>query len=138
MITLSLASLAKTAEKRPPGYLEDVLSRAEVDGDKVVITSEQYKLLRAKYRQPEHTSGPGTELKALLSKIGITSSPTCSCNKRASLMDARGIPWCEENVETICDWLQEEAAKRNLPFLRSAGKLLIRMALRNAKKGTDK
>jgi hypothetical protein len=42
--------------------------------------------------------------------------------------------WCESNLETICDWLQEEATKRNLPFLRMAGKILVRKAIRNARK----
>lgn len=84
------------------------------------------------------TGGAGTELKALLSKIGIKSSPTCSCNKRAKTMDENGIEWCEQNVETICDWLAEESAKRKLPFVRLAGKAIINMAIRRAKKATNK
>lgn len=84
------------------------------------------------------TGGAGTELKALLSKIGIKSSPTCSCNKRAKIMDDNGIEWCEQNVETICDWLAEESAKRKLPFVRLAGKALIHLAIRRAKKATNK
>ena len=90
------------------------------------------------YKVKAVEEGPGTELKKLLSKIGITSSPTCSCNARAKTMDEKGISWCEENVETICDWLQEEATKRKLPFVRLAGKALIHMAIRRAKKGTNK
>ena len=97
--------------------------------------------LMVKKKVPDGTlpaAGPGTELKKLLSKIGITSSPTCSCNKRAKTMDEKGIAWCEENVETICDWLQEEATKRKLPFVRLAGKALIHLAIRRAKKGNNK
>jgi len=88
--------------------------------------------------EPRVLFGPGTELKKLLSKIGITASPTCSCNAKAKVMDERGIAWCEDNTETICDWLQEEATKRKLPFVRLAGKALIHMAIRRAKKGTNK
>lgn len=84
------------------------------------------------------TGGVGTELKKLLGRIGIVATPNCKCNARAKLMDERGIPWCENNVETICDWLQEEAANRKLPFLRAAGKALIYMAIRRAKKNTSK
>jgi hypothetical protein len=83
------------------------------------------------------THGPGTELRALLSMIGITSSPDCQCNQRARFMDEIELKepgWCESNLETICDWLQEEATKRNLPFLRMAGKILVRKAIRNARK----
>lgn len=87
--------------------------------------------------EPLRASGPGTELKALLKKVGITASPGCSCNKRAQVMDANESKepgWCEANLETICDWLQEEATKRKLPFIRMAAKILVRQAIRNARK----
>lgn len=77
---------------------------------------------------------PGTELKALLKTIGIVSSPTCSCNKRAAVMDAKGCDWCEENIDQIDAWLAEEAKKRKLPYLSVAGKALIRLAIRRARK----
>lgn len=83
------------------------------------------------------TSGPGTELKALLARVGIKASPGCSCNKRAKTMDeneAKEPGWCAANIETICDWLAEESAKRKLPFVRLAGKVLINLAIRRAKK----
>lgn len=80
------------------------------------------------------SSGPGTELKALLAKVGITSTPTCSCNQRAQEMDAKGVQWCRDNEELILSWLKEEADKRGLPFVTMAAKLLIRRAIRNAEK----
>lgn len=89
-------------------------------------------------KQDPPDDGPGTELKKLLSKIGITASPGCSCNKRAETMNRHGTEWCENNIETICDWLQEEATKRKLPFVRLAGKALIHLAIRRAKKGNKK
>lgn len=78
-------------------------------------------------------SGPGTELKKLLMLIGIKATPNCTCNQRAKAMDERGCDWCEENIETICDWLKEEADKRGLLFLRSAAKLMVRRAIHNAR-----
>lgn len=78
------------------------------------------------------TGGPGTELKKLLASVGITSSPGCKCNRRAKTMDEMGCQWCSENVETIVDWLQEEAYKRHLPFVRLAAKMLVQRAIRNA------
>lgn len=150
MITLSLASLSKTALSRPAGYLDDVLSLAQLDGDKVTLSPESYRLLVRKYRGPQPKAakprppkipevghGPGTELKALLKKVGIVATPGCSCNTRAKLMDTNELKepgWCEKNLETICDWLQEEATKRKLPFVRMAAKILIRQAIRNARK----
>jgi hypothetical protein len=79
-------------------------------------------------------SGPGTEMKALLAKIGIVASPTCSCNKRAKIMDEKGCDWCAENIDEIDRWLAEEAKKRKLPYLSLAGKALIHLAIRRARK----
>jgi len=80
-------------------------------------------------------SGPGTELSKILSSIGINPKECgCSCKSRAKKMDKEGIAWCEENIETIVTWLQEEAAKRRLPFLRTVGKVLVKKAIRNARR----
>jgi hypothetical protein len=79
-------------------------------------------------------AGPGTEMKALLRTIGITATPSCPCNQRAKLMDARGSDWCEQNIDTISGWLEEEAKRRKLPYVHAAGKMLIRLAIRRAKK----
>jgi hypothetical protein len=84
-----------------------------------------------------HSDGPGTELKKLLATVGITASPTCSCNARAAEMNARGVDWCKANIDTIVGWLREEAAKRGLPFLDAAGRLLVRRAIRNARKAAS-
>jgi len=138
MITLPIESLRKAALRRPPGYLKDVLSLASVEGEMVSLTDEAYESLRAKYSQLPSTSGPGTELKKLLKSIGIVAKPNCSCNKRAQLMDqneATEPGWCEAHIEEISGWLQEEAHKRGLPYIASAGKLLIRLAIKRAKRG---
>lgn len=81
--------------------------------------------------------GPGTELKKLLSRVGIRATPTCACNRRANQMDAaeaREPGWCEAHLDTIVGWLREEAEKRRLPFVDAAGRLLVRRAIRNAKR----
>ena len=148
--TFTLQAIRHTSTQRPPGYVEDVLSHGTVEGDKVTLSEEAYAALSSKYRSPQPKAakhrppkveevghGPGTELKALLKRVGIVASPGCSCNTRAKLMDANEFNepgWCEKNLETICDWLQEEATKRKLPFLRMAGKILVRKAIRNARK----
>lgn len=84
------------------------------------------------------TSGPGTELKALLAKIGIHASPTCGCNKMARKMDE----WGQESlnhIEEIVDVMEATARKRKLPFLRTAGRILVRQACRiSRKKGNGK
>lgn len=79
--------------------------------------------------------GAGTELAKILSSFGIDAKEKgCSCKSRARKMDRLGLEWCEKNIETIVTWLQEEAAKRRLPFLRAAGKILVKRAIGNARR----
>jgi hypothetical protein len=81
------------------------------------------------------TSGPGTELKALLKDwLGIVASPNCSCNARARQMDEWGPDLCEQNLPTIVDWLGEQAAARKLPFVRFAAEQAVKLAIRRARK----
>lgn len=82
-------------------------------------------------------AGPGTELKALLKYIGIVAKPDCPCNTRAAIMDEmedREPGWCLANIDTILDWLKEQAENRGLPFVRAAAKLLVKRAISNAKR----
>ena len=76
--------------------------------------------------------GPGTELKKALALIGIVPHKNCSCNSRAAYMDDNP-EWVEDNIETVVDWLQVEARKRRLPFLRTIGRLMVKRAIRRAK-----
>jgi len=85
-------------------------------------------------KEDESSSGVGTELKKLLSYIGIRATPNCSCNQKAKVMDKKGIEWCEENEKIILDWLEEEAKKRRLPFLRFGAKKILKLAISRAKK----
>jgi hypothetical protein len=80
------------------------------------------------------THGPGTELKKLLAKVGITAAPDCSCNARAAEMDRQGVEWCEANLDTIVGWLREQAEARGLPFLDAAGRMLVLRAISNARR----
>lgn len=82
-------------------------------------------------------AGAGTQLKRLLSKVGIKSTANCSCNARARKMDEMGIEWCEENINEIVGWLKEEAQKRNLPFLAFPTKILVQRAISMAKRVRD-
>ena len=134
MITFPIEALRQVARRRPAGYLDDVLSRASVEGEMVSLTDEAYESLKTKYASPPPTSGPGTELKALLKTVGIVASPGCSCNKRAKVMDQNGCDWCEANLDEISGWLQEESEKRKLPYVATAGKMLIRWAIRRSRK----
>jgi hypothetical protein len=83
------------------------------------------------------SGGPGTELKKLLGMIGIKATEGCSCNSRAKTMDQWGPDLCEENISTIIDWLKQEAKKRGLPFVDRLAALIIKRAIRNARKNVQ-
>lgn len=79
-------------------------------------------------------NGPGSVLSSLLSYVGIKATPNCSCKKRAIEMNERGNDWCEENIDTIIEWLREESRNRNLPFVESIAKLLIIKSIKISRK----
>ena len=82
------------------------------------------------------TGGPGTELKKLLFRIGIDSTSGCKCSDRAKHMDymeKKEPGWCETNIDDIVSWMGEEARKRNLPFIKTVAKMLVKLAIRKAK-----
>lgn len=81
-----------------------------------------------------HPNGPGTQLSNMLSSIGITSSPTCSCKQRAIIMNENGPEWCENNMDTIIGWLKEEATKRKLPFVETVARLMVKRAISKSKR----
>ena len=103
------------------------------------ITSVPYPALPPTPSPPPQTledfpNGPGTILSKMLSKIGIKSTPNCSCRRRAMEMNTRGPEWCSENIDMIVGWLREEPEKRKLPFVDFAGRLLIQRAVKLSKK----
>jgi hypothetical protein len=93
-----------------------------------------YRVDAASQWFPHCPSGPGTELKTLLARVGITATPDCACNARAAEMDRQGVEWCEAHLDTIVGWLREQAEARGLPFLDVAGRLLVRRAISNARR----
>jgi len=117
---------ASFPKERKPGYNPPLITFP-------THTEQQQTIVNNTSNTPISGSGAGTELKKLLGKIGIYSSPNCSCNKRAATMDKNGIQWCEDNIDTIIGWLKEEATKRKLPFIEYAAKLLVKRAISNAK-----
>jgi hypothetical protein len=50
------------------------------------------------------------------------------------LMDEQGCNWCRKNLDVVVGWLEEEAKRRKLPFVRLAAKGLVLLAVRNARK----
>ena len=97
------------------------------------------KTLSDNYNQKEDTEeGVGTELKALLSYMNIKANPNCSCNAKAKTMNKNGVNWCKDNKDTIIGWLEEEAKKRKLPFIRYGAKKILDLAIYRAEKKQKK
>ena len=82
------------------------------------------------------TSGPGTELSKLLKRFGINPTPTCQCRAKQQQMDAWGCDEASkpERIDEVVKVMREEAAARGLPFVDVAGRLLVRLAIKNARK----
>lgn len=78
--------------------------------------------------------GPGSILSGMLSSLGIKSAPTCSCKRRALEMNDKGPDWCAENIDQIVGWLEEEAKKRKLPFVKTVAKLMVQRAISKSKR----
>lgn len=55
--------------------------------------------------------GPGTELKLILSSVGINPGPSCDCNARALQMDYWGVDGCKENFNQIVQWMKDGQTK---------------------------
>lgn len=101
----------------------------------MVLSGGATELLSA-FSLAHAAKGAGTELKKLLGRFGLATAPGCACNARAAEMDRNGIDWCEQNESIIIGWLREQANARGLPFLDAAGRLLVRRAIRNARKAS--
>jgi hypothetical protein len=49
-------------------------------------------------------------------------------------MNQKGVEWCEQNIDTIVGWLREEADRADLPFTAIGAKIIVKRAIRNARK----
>lgn len=144
MITCHRANLEQRCAERGYTLAEVMPCVVAQDGDQWTIDVDHIAFPRTP--KPGHAPpaapqpighGPGTELKKLLAKVGITATPTCSCNARAAVMDEREAAepgWCDAHLDEIVGWLREEAARRGLPFLEAAGRMLVRRAIANARR----
>jgi hypothetical protein len=76
--------------------------------------AQQHRAHRRQRRFPvarRTTSGPGTELMALLKSLGIHKQPGCDCKSKAKQMDAWGVDGCRAHRDEIADWLRSNQEK---------------------------
>jgi hypothetical protein len=131
------------ARCRERGYTLDEVLPCVVsqDGDQWTIDTEHPAYPRvSRLQEPQLPTplghGPGTELSKLLKRFGIEPTPTCACRAKAAQMDALGPDECEkpERIAEVVAVMRAEAEARGLPFLDVAGRLLVRRAIRNARR----
>ena len=80
------------------------------------------------------TVGPGTELKKMLSRVGIKATEGCPCNQRAIQMNVWGADECERRLHEIVGWLREESQRRRIPFIETLAVMIVKKAIRDARK----
>lgn len=84
--------------------------------------------------------GPGTELKRILSEIGIKSG-NCNCNSTAVKMNKWGPSECREHMEEIVSSLVKEANKRGwmkfIPMKEFWAEALVNQAIEASEKPTS-
>ena len=81
------------------------------------------------------TTGPGTHLKNMLAAWGIHAKKGggCKCSDWEVKMNRWGSD-CSKHMDAIVDHLQAEAKKRKLPFVRKAGEMLVKRAIKRFEK----
>lgn len=88
-------------------------------------------------RQLSPPPGPGTELKKLLSSMGITESTGCQCRAVAALMNSLGPEGCLDQISNLVRHLTVQAEKhqwlRFAPFKSTGAELLVRQAIARAR-----
>lgn len=101
------------------------------DGDQWTIDTNS-----PAYPQISKLVGVGTELSNILKRFGIEPTPTCQCRDMADKMDILGPDECAkpERIEEVVAVMREEAKARGLPFIDAAARMLIRRAIKNAKR----
>jgi len=101
----------------------------EEEGDMISVDSDH-----PAYPRKTRLQGPGEELKKILKGFGLAAVEGCACKGRARKMNAWGADGCEKHIDEIVGWLEEESRKRKLPFLRWPAKVLVKVAIRRARR----
>ena len=121
VVTIGMAIVHRKRIQKPTAELQQLL-------DNYLPDSEEPATFKINAYRP----GPGSELKKMLAWFARPSQ-SCDCETRADTMNDWGPEGCRENIDTIVDWLMEEAQARGLPhgrFTRVIAKSLVDTAIR--------
>ena len=135
MRRIHVSTIHQAAHCRKPGYTDAVFAVAKRLGhDFIELSEENFNEIRNKYA----LKGPGFFLHKTLLSFGIGFKSGCKCKARMCQMNKWGCEGCEENIDTIVEWMKEEAAARGLPYLSAVGRMLVRRAIHNARKEAER
>lgn len=103
------------------------------------LKTPQIKKVRKKPKHEFNGWGAGTQLKRILSGMGINPSGSCACLGAAKEMDTRGPEWCWINRDWIAGVMKREASARgwplaNTPLAKVAAFRLVNLAIRRAER----
>ena len=120
--------------QKSPGFLRNCCGVPGCHGDSA--DRPLYAAASSTVAESVAGSGPGTELSKILKRFGIEPTPTCHCRAKAQQMDAWGPDECAkpERIEEVVAVMREEARARGLFFSDWIGRLLLWLAIRNAKR----
>lgn len=107
-VTLTADDLEKNAWARA---LLDESSSARADDGSVTVSRDLFiKHFNKHLAAPSshtHGDGVGSQVKKIITKLGL-GRPNCSnCNRIIQAMDSRGISWCVQNRSAIIAKLQD-------------------------------
>lgn len=128
---VSIKKVQEAAKRRAPGYVDAVMAAGTlVSETHISLSDKSFDRIAIEYAN----AGPGSCLHRILARFGVSFSRQCKCRNRIRQMNRWGCDGCEEHIEEIVGWLREEATARGLPYLDLAGRMLVRLAIRNARK----
>ncbi len=119
----------------PPGYTPVEGSKCHVDEATCqAACPPDTTPLGGRTMPTTKTGGPGTELNTLAAwGIHAKKGGGCKCRDWEVKMNRWGSD-CRQHMDAIVDHLQAEAKKRNLPFVRKAGEMLVKRAIKRFEK----
>ncbi len=121
LVTIGMALVQRKRLGRPTAELKTLLDNYRPESTPTIT-----------FRIGDYRPGPGSELKKMLAWFARPNS-SCDCESHAETMNDWGADGCRENIDTILDWLMEEAQERRLPhgrFTRIVARSLVDTAIR--------
>jgi hypothetical protein len=139
-------ALRTVEHMKPDGYMDAVMGSGVVRmepgvGEVVDIPDAVYWSMVRTYSPTELTQryaiygcGPGCQLKKTLAWWGLRDDGQCGCSDFAAQMDRWGPDESLRRIEEIVQHLREAAAKKALPFLATAARMMTARAIEAARK----